>query len=115
MEKLAAWGEDLLDYSERLVRAELKKMPAGICDADDWLDDDGVTDEPRRIAVRLTIDPEAGAMEVDFAGSSAQVAGRGERGSRDYAFGMLLCVAVFARGRCAGDGGDFAATYFAHA
>lgn len=75
MEKLAAWGEDLLDYSERLVRAELKKMPAGICDADDWLDDDGVTDEPRRIAVRLTIDPEAGAMEVDFAGSSAQVAG----------------------------------------
>jgi N-methylhydantoinase B len=75
MEKLAAWGEELLDYSERLVRAELKKMPAGEYDADDWLDDDGVTDEPRRIAVRLKIDPEAGAIDVDFAGSSAQVAG----------------------------------------
>jgi N-methylhydantoinase B len=75
MEKLAVWGEELLDYSERLVRAELKKMPAGEYDADDWLDDDGVTDEPRRIAVRLKIDPEAGAMDVDFAGSSAQVAG----------------------------------------
>ncbi len=50
-------------------------MPAGIFDAEDWLDDDGVTDEPRRIAVRLRIDPEAGAMDVDFAGSSAQVAG----------------------------------------
>src|SRR5580704_6973194 len=75
MEKLAAWGEELLDYSERLVRAELKKMPAGIFDADDWLDDDGVMDEPRRIAIRLKIDPEAGAMDVDFAGSSAQVAG----------------------------------------
>jgi N-methylhydantoinase B len=75
MGKLAAWGEELLDYSERLVRAELKKMPAGDYDADDWLDDDGVTDEPRRIAVRLRIDPEAGAMDVDFAGSSAQVAG----------------------------------------
>ena len=75
IEKLATWGDELLDYSERLVRAELKKMPAGIFDADDWLDDDGVTDEPRRIAVRLKIDPAAGAIDVDFAGSSAQVAG----------------------------------------
>ncbi|MGA2907101.1 MAG: hydantoinase B/oxoprolinase family protein [Terracidiphilus sp.] len=75
MEKLAAWGEKLLDYSERLVRAELKKMPAGDYDADDWLDDDGVTDDPIRIAVRLRIDPEAGSIDVDFAGSSPQVAG----------------------------------------
>jgi N-methylhydantoinase B len=75
MEKLAAWSEELLDYSERLVRAELKRMPAGIFDAEDWLDDDGVSDEPIRIAVRLKIDPEAGAIDVDFAGSSAQVAG----------------------------------------
>ena len=75
MEKLAAWGDELLDYSERLVRAELRKMPPGDYDADDWLDDDGVTDEPRRIAVRLRIDPEVGAMDVDFAGSSPQVAG----------------------------------------
>jgi len=75
MEKLASWGEELLDYSERLVRAELRKIPAGDYDADDWLDDDGVTDEPRRIAVRLKIDPEAGEIDVDFAGSSAQVAG----------------------------------------
>jgi N-methylhydantoinase B len=75
MEKLAAWGDELLDYSERLVRAELETMPAGIFDAEDWLDDDGVTDEPRRIAVRLKIDPAAGAIDVDFAGSSPQVAG----------------------------------------
>jgi N-methylhydantoinase B len=75
IEKLEAWGDELLDYSERLVRAELKKMPAGIFDADDWLDDDGVTEEPRRIAVRLKTDPAAGAIDVDFAGSSAQVAG----------------------------------------
>jgi N-methylhydantoinase B len=75
MEKLTTWGEQLLDYSERLVRAELRNMPAGEYDADDWLDDDGVTDEPRRIAVRLKIDPEEGAIDVDFAGSSVQVAG----------------------------------------
>ncbi len=75
MNKLAAWDDELLDYSERLVRAELAKMPAGIFDAEDWLDDDGVTDTPIRIAVRLEIDPAAGAIDVDFAGSSHHVAG----------------------------------------
>ena len=75
MERLTEWGDELLDYSERLVRAELAKMPAGIFDADDWLDDDGVTDNPIRIAVRLKIDPAIGEVDVDFAGSSPQVAG----------------------------------------
>ncbi len=75
MGKLNALIEELLDYSERLVRAELRQMPAGEFDAEDWLDSDGVTDEPIRIAVRLRIDPEAGALDVDFAGSSPQVAG----------------------------------------
>ena len=74
-EKLEALIEELLDYSERLVRAELRKMPAGEWSAEDWLDSDGVTDEPIRIAVRLRIDAVAGAMEVNFAGSSPQVAG----------------------------------------
>jgi N-methylhydantoinase B len=72
---LQALIDELLDYSERLVRAELRTMPAGEFCAKDWLDSDGVTDEPRRIAVRLRLDPSAGAVEVDFAGSSAQVAG----------------------------------------
>ena len=67
--------EDLLAYSERLVRAELGTMPAGDFTAEDWMDDDGVTSEPRRIAVRLRFDPEAASVAVDFAGSSPQVAG----------------------------------------
>jgi N-methylhydantoinase B len=75
IEKLNAWIEELLDYSERLVRAELRAMPTGEWRAEDWLDSDGVTDEPRRIAVRLRTDAAAGAIEVDFAGSSPQVAG----------------------------------------
>jgi len=67
--------EELLDYSERLVRAQLRTMPAGSFSAEDWLDDDGVSDAPIRIAVRIDLDPEAGAMHVDFASSSPQVAG----------------------------------------
>jgi N-methylhydantoinase B len=74
-EKMKALIEELLDYSERLVRAELRTMPAGEFTAEDWLDDDGVSDEPVRIAVRLEIDPKAGEIGVDFEGSSAQVAG----------------------------------------
>jgi N-methylhydantoinase B len=72
---LGAIIEELLDYSERLVRAELRSMPAGEFSAEDWLDDDGVTDEPRKIAVRLRMNPKAGEIHVDFAGSSPQVAG----------------------------------------
>jgi N-methylhydantoinase B len=73
--RLESIVDELLDYSERLVRAELRTMPAGEFSAEDWLDDDGVTDEPRRIAVRLKLNPEAGEIHVDFAGSSPQVAG----------------------------------------
>jgi N-methylhydantoinase B len=75
MEKLGAWTDELLDYSERLARAEIAKMPAGIFAAHDWLDDDGVTDSPVRIEVTLRIDPAARAMDIDFTGSSPQVAG----------------------------------------
>ncbi|MGB6869811.1 MAG: hydantoinase B/oxoprolinase family protein [Acidobacteriaceae bacterium] len=67
--------EGLLDYSERLVRAELRRMPAGTFAAEDALDDDGVSDAPCRICVRLRIDPGAGTLHADFTGSSPQVPG----------------------------------------
>jgi len=67
--------DQLLDYSERLVRAELRSMPAGTFSAEDWLDSDGVTDAPCRIAVRMKLDPKAAALLIDFTGSSPQVAG----------------------------------------
>jgi N-methylhydantoinase B len=50
-------------------------MPAGTFTAEDWMDDDGVTDAARRIAVQLEFNPEAASVRVDFAGSSEQVAG----------------------------------------
>ncbi len=73
--RLRALIDELLNYSERLVRGELRRMPAGEFVAEDWLDDDGVDDRPIRIAVRMRIDPEAAAMHVDCSGSSAQVTG----------------------------------------
>ncbi len=73
--RLGILGDALLDYSERLMRGQLHSLPAGEFSAEDWLDDDGVSGEPIRIAVRLCTDPAQAALEIDFAGSSPQVQG----------------------------------------
>ena len=67
--------DELIAYSERLVRAELRKMPAGTFEAEDYLDGDGVTDEPIKIAVSITFDPTEGSAIIDFAGSADMVRG----------------------------------------
>jgi N-methylhydantoinase B len=75
VERLRVLGEELLDYSERLVRTELQTLPSGAYEAEDWLDDDGVGDERVRIAVKISVDADEGAMVIDFAGTSDQVRG----------------------------------------
>jgi len=73
--RMQALTEALLDYSERLMRAQIRTLPAGGFTAEDWLDDDGVTDRPVRIAVAIEIEPVKGNIRIDFAGSDAQVGG----------------------------------------
>ena len=69
---LQAYLSELLDYSERLVRAEIAEIPDGTYRAVDYIDDDGIRPEPVRIEVALTI---AGTdIGVDLAGTSDQVA-----------------------------------------
>jgi N-methylhydantoinase B len=83
LEMVKKYGEDrmraltgeLLDYSERLVRAELQRMPAGEFVAEDWLDDDGIDDQPIKLRVRIQIDPGTESIQVDFTGSLPQVTG----------------------------------------
>jgi N-methylhydantoinase B len=75
LEKVQALAGELVAYSERLMRAELRRMPRGTFGAEDFLDDDGVTDDAIRIRVAMTFDPGAGSVEIDFEGSSAQVRG----------------------------------------
>src|SRR5262249_13935807 len=65
--------EETPDYSERLVRAGLGRLRDGVYEFEDFVDNDGVTDEPLRIRVRITIAGEE--MSVDFAGSGDQVQG----------------------------------------
>ncbi|MGA3054987.1 MAG: hydantoinase B/oxoprolinase family protein [Candidatus Korobacteraceae bacterium] len=72
----------LLDYSEKMMRAFLATVPAGSYAAEDVLDDDGVSDAPVRIAVRITFPRTTKTASrkprpviIDFTGSSPQVEG----------------------------------------
>ena len=70
--------DELQDYSEKLMRAFLGKVPHGRYEAEDFLDDDGAGSGPVRIAVALTFQKAATGKPlatVDFTGSSPQVAG----------------------------------------
>ncbi len=70
--------DELQDYSEKLMRAFLGKVPAGHYAAEDFLDDDGAGSGPVRIAVTLTFRAAPAGkpmVTVDFTGSSPQVAG----------------------------------------
>jgi N-methylhydantoinase B len=69
-------GTALLDYSAEMMKAFLATVPAGSYAAEDFLDDDGVSDAPVRIAVRITFPrSRAKRVVVDFTGSSPQVEG----------------------------------------
>jgi N-methylhydantoinase B len=69
-------GTALLEYSAEMMRAFLAGVPQGSYAAEDFLDDDGVSDKPVRIAVRITFPRgKAKRVVVDFTGSSPQVEG----------------------------------------
>ncbi|HYK87357.1 MAG TPA: hydantoinase B/oxoprolinase family protein [Acidobacteriota bacterium] len=68
-----AYAKHLQDYSERMVRNFLRHLPQGRFSAEDFLDDDGISDRPVRIRAAITI--RSGELEVDFSGTDAQVGG----------------------------------------
>jgi N-methylhydantoinase B len=70
---------EVLDYSETMMRAALRRLPDGEAEFADVFDGDGIvapgeTDDATFI-VRLSIRKRGDTIEVDFAGSDPQVAG----------------------------------------
>jgi N-methylhydantoinase B len=61
------------ERSERLALASLARLPHGVFEAEDHLDDDGVGGGPIPITVRVELGPEE--MVVDFTGSSPEAGG----------------------------------------
>jgi N-methylhydantoinase B len=82
----------LLEYSEEMMRAFLGRVPRGTYSAEDFLDSDGISDKPVKIAVAVRF-PELGGrvvrgqtanfrrehprhvVTIDFSGSDSQVEG----------------------------------------
>ena len=77
--ELIGYMTQVMDYSERLMRATLMDLPDGegifedFCDGDGIADDESGADAPFRI--RLSVKKTADRLIVDFAGTDAQVKG----------------------------------------
>ncbi len=63
----------LIDYTAQMMRRVIRELPDGVYEAEDYLDDDGYSDEPARIAVKIEI--RGDRATVDFTGSAPQVRG----------------------------------------
>ena len=78
-EQLVGYMAQVMDYSERLMRATLKDLPDGegvfedFCDGDGIADDELGKDAPFRI--RLSVKKSGDRLIVDFAGTDPQVKG----------------------------------------
>ena len=65
--------EQLIAYSERLMRAELRGIADGEYTAEEQMEDDGITDRP--YTIRATVVVQDGQLLVDYTGTDAQAQG----------------------------------------
>ncbi|MBI3764501.1 MAG: hydantoinase B/oxoprolinase family protein [Chloroflexi bacterium] len=63
----------LLDYGETVIRQEMKKVPNGVYEAVDYIDDDGVGNGPFEVKVKITKTDDE--FICDFTGTHPQVPG----------------------------------------
>jgi N-methylhydantoinase B len=77
--ELIGYMAQVMDYSERLMRATLKDMPDGEGVFEDFCDGDGIADDASgadaRFRIRLSVRKTADRLIVDFAGTDPQVKG----------------------------------------
>lgn len=89
LETFLACARDSLDYTERLVRAEIATWPKGSVSFTDYLDSDGCGGPRVKIHVTLTVAGDT--LTADFTGTDPQVRG---------ALNCTLSFAVSAVGMC---------------
>ncbi|NIB42172.1 hydantoinase B/oxoprolinase family protein [Pseudomaricurvus alkylphenolicus] len=65
--------DELLEYGETMIAAEIRKLPKGSFYAEDWIDDDGLGDEPLKVCVKIDITEDK--FVADFSGSAPQALG----------------------------------------
>jgi N-methylhydantoinase B len=72
-EEFELYMKELVDYTERLTRAGIKRLPEGEYEFTDWNDDDGIGSGPVKIQVKLTV--KGDTLTADFTGTSPQTGG----------------------------------------
>ena len=70
VETLEAFFDELIDYTERWTDREIRKLPEGVYQVEGYRDDDGFTDEPIHLVLKLEI--KDGTVTLDPTGSSPQ-------------------------------------------
>ncbi len=60
--------DELLDYTERRVRAAIEELPDGEYEARDEMDGDGIVDEPVELVLTLAV--EGDELTIDFTGTA---------------------------------------------
>jgi len=77
--RLRAIMRDVMDYSERMMRAMLAGLPDGTATFEDVCDGDGILGEGDKedaaFVIRMTVSKRGETLAVDFAGTDPQVAG----------------------------------------
>ena len=69
-EILTDFCDELIAYTERWTDREIRQLPEGVYEIEGFRDDDGFTDEPIRLHLKLEI--KDGRVTLDPSGSSAQ-------------------------------------------
>jgi N-methylhydantoinase B len=63
----------MMDYSERRLRAAIRELPEGTYSFEDYLEGDGLSDG--RVAIRVTVTVKEASIVADFSASDPQVLG----------------------------------------
>ncbi len=69
-ESVENFVDELIEYTERWARAEISKLPDGVYETEALLDDDGVSDRPIRLVLKVRI--KQGRVSFDLTGSDDQ-------------------------------------------
>ena len=86
--ELQTYSSHLLAYTERMTRALIRNLPDGEYSFQDQLDDDGITNQPVPIRVKIRISGDQ--AEVDFTGSAAQ-----QQGSVNAVYAITLSAVYY--------------------
>lgn len=94
-DELLFYADESINYAERRMRAEIEKLLDGVYEGIDYMDDDGITDEPVKIA--MAIRKKGSNIEFDLSETSSQ-----RRGPTNCTFYMALSLIMYTM-RCLTD------------